>query len=72
MDVRSGNTLKATTGVWLAVLALTVATALFFDRMTPDAPLKGTSLVFVAFFWFLVVFALRWAWQHYHKKEAGK
>jgi hypothetical protein len=60
---------KATTPLWLAVLALTIATALIFNRMVPDAPLSSIDLAFVAFFWFLISFGARWLWMHHGKKK---
>ncbi|HVT95462.1 MAG TPA: hypothetical protein VHD76_21605 [Bryobacteraceae bacterium] len=71
-DEKQGSAWKATVGIWVAVLVLTVATALFFNAMTPDAPLAGISLVFVAFFWFLAARGARWAWKRRHQKEAGR
>jgi hypothetical protein len=72
MEEKEGSTWKTTTGIWVSVLVLTVATALFFNAATPDAPLTGIGLVFVAFCWFLVAAGARWAWKRYHQKETGK
>jgi hypothetical protein len=62
---------KATGGQSLLALILTVATALYFGATTPEAPLKGVGLVFVAFAWLLIVFAANWIWQRSRKKTDG-
>lgn len=61
---------KPTVGTSLVVLALTIATSLYFKRKTPDAPLDAVSLAFVAFCWFLVAFGVRWIWKRYHRRSA--
>jgi hypothetical protein len=68
-ETREASGWKPTVGTWLVVLALTVATALYFNWMTRDAPLDAASLALVAFCWFLVVFGARWSWKRYHRKE---
>jgi Na+/proline symporter len=60
---------KATTGQGILVLILTVATAMFFKSTTPQTPLSGVSLAFVAFAWFLIVFAAGWIWKRARKKR---
>jgi hypothetical protein len=60
---------KPTVGAWLVVLALTVATALYFKWKTPDAPLEAASLAFVAFCWFLLTFVIRWIWKRVQRKR---
>jgi hypothetical protein len=59
----NGNPWKATTAIWVAVLALTVTTALTCNQFVPDAPLSKVDLAVVAFFWFLVSFGVRWIWR---------
>lgn len=58
--MQQANAWKATTLVWVSVLILTAATAMFFRRAVRDSPLGTTGLVFVAFFWFLAAFGVRW------------
>jgi hypothetical protein len=61
---------KPTVGMWLAVLALTIATALYFKQKTPDSPLDTPSLVLVAFCWFLLAFGSRWIWRLYKRRRS--
>lgn len=68
-DTKEGSSWTPTVGIWLLVLALTVATALYFKRRTPDAPLDAVSLALVAFFWFLLAFGVRWVWKRFHHKN---
>ena len=63
---------KPTVGIWLAVLALTVATALYFNQKTPDAPLDAPSLAVVAFCWFLLAFGSRWLGRLFKRKRSTK
>lgn len=67
-----GSGWKPTIGTWLVVLVLTVATALYFKRKTPDAPLDAVSLALVAFCWFLVAFGVRWIWKRYHRRRSAE
>jgi hypothetical protein len=69
---RDGADWKPTIGTWLVVLALTVATALYFKWKTPDAPLDASSLALVAFCWLLVAYSIRWLWKRRHRRPSAR
>jgi len=71
-ETNEGSSWKPTVGTWLVVLALTVATALYFKRKTPDTPLDAVSLALVAFCWFLLAFGVRWIWKRYQRRRSAE
>jgi hypothetical protein len=62
---------KATPVIWVAVLVLTVATALALNGLVRDAPLSKADLALIAFFWFLVSFGVRWIWLRRRDKRSS-